>query len=100
MMNLHSLSPKTIAHITRGAVYFEQHYYHDRDGWGDSYRFKVTYPNGFGASIFWSSLFDETDVWEVTLFQGDCDDFEDGNGNYCLTEEEVNRACDMAYSFG
>ena len=108
MMNLPSLSPKTIAHIARGASSFEQHYPCQSDWWCDCRRYVVTYPNGYGASIFTTSLMsealrDEDEIWEVAFLNKNGDIYEDAEGMdqtwSFLTEKEVIRVCDYIYFF-
>ena len=106
MMDLTSLSPKTIARIARGAVSLEQYYYYHSHGWSNRYRVRVTYPNGYGASITCDSelceSYDETDIWEVALTE-DGELYKDTEGrDYIwsgLTEEDVVTLCDRIYFF-
>ncbi len=104
MMNLTSLSPKTIACIARGAVRLEQNYYYHSHGWSNHYCVRVAYPNGYGASIVCEpELSDgETDIWEVALLKDgelyvDAEDMDFVWSN--LTEEDVIEVCDRIYFF-
>ena len=104
MMNLSSLSPKTIVCIARGAVSLEQNYYYHSHGWSDLYQVRVTYPNGLGASIIICREPDEgeTDIWEVALLK-DGKLYIDSEGMDFtwsdLTEEKVIELCDRIYFF-
>ena len=102
MMNLSSLSPKTIAHIVRGAVSLEQKYYYHSHGWRNRYSVIVTYPNGYGASIFCDEPEDgETDIWDIFLLKDSelcCDDDGwDAEMASEIGEEEVIEICDYIY---
>lgn len=102
MMNLSSLSPETIACIARGAVSLEQKYYYHSHGWSNRYSVIVTYPNGYGASIFCTEPLDgEADIWEVFLLKDGelCygDDEWDAQIASDINEEEVIRICDHIY---
>lgn len=104
MMNLSFLSPKTIACIARGAVRLEQNYYYHSHGWSNHYYVRVTYPNGFGASIVCEpELSDgEADIWEVALLKDGKLYVDAGDMDYVwpnLTEEGVIRQCDHIYFF-
>lgn len=99
MMNLTFLSPKTIARIVRGSVSLEQNCYYHSHGWDNRYCVRVTYPNGYGASIIFSPDWDEEKCWEVGLLKDGIWGDEEGYGYAWphLTEEEVVRVCDSIY---
>ncbi len=91
-----------IARIARGAVSFEQSYYHQSHGWFDRYQIRVTYPNGYGASIVCCDAPEEgqTYIWDVFLLKdGKCcgDDDWDGEMASQTNEEEVVKICDRIY---
>ena len=100
MMNFSSLTPKSLLRIMRGSVTFSQMPYHLQGG---GWAYRVTYPNGYGASLIKSSYSygREDDLWEVAVL--------DKNGNLCydtpitddvlgyLTEEDVVATCDNIF---
>lgn len=96
MIYFSPLSPKSLLHILRGAVWFKQ-MPHPADAGGIAYR--IHYPNGYGASIIKSSSSygGELDLWEVAVLKDDelCYDtpLTDDVVGY-LTEEEVVAICD------
>ena len=100
MMNFSFLSPKTIARIARGSVSFEQNHYYHSHGWSNHYCARVTYPNGYGASIIFTSELDDEKCWEVAI-QKDGELWIDDDGFDCiwsdLTEEDVVEKCDHIY---
>lgn len=100
MMNLSFLSPNTIAHIARGAVSFEQYYFYHSHGWSNRYQVRVTYPNGYGASIVLVPDWDNDECWEVGLLKDD-ELWSDDEGYDCtwsdLTEEDVIEICNYIY---
>ena len=101
MMNLSSLSPKTIACIARGATGLVQKYYYNSHGWSNHYSVVVDYPNGYSASIICEPRGGRTDIWEVGLLKdGKLDSDDEGwdgiMGDH-LTEEEVIEICDRIY---
>ena len=96
MMNFSFLSPNTLARIARGAVSLEQKYYYHSHGWSNRYSIRVTYPNGYGASI----VFDNEDCWDVFLLKDDELWSDDDGYDWTwsdLTEEEVIEICDHIY---
>ena len=100
MMNYPSISPKTIACIARGATSLEQKYYYHSLGWSNRYCIRVTYPNGYGASIIFDPGWDDEECWEVALLKDDELLVEDDGYDYTwsdLTEEEVVELCDSFY---
>ena len=103
MMNLSFLSPKTIAHIARGSVSLEQNYYYHSHGWSNHYCVRVTYPNGYGASIiFLESDQDEEKSWEVAILKDGELLIEDDGYDYVwsfLSEEEVIDLCDTIFYY-
>lgn len=102
MMNLSFLSPKTIARIARGAVRLEQNYYYHSHGWDNRYYVRVTYPNGYGASIAFISDWEDEDCWNVTLLKDGEPLSEDDGYDYVwsfLTEEEVIALCDKIFFY-
>ena len=100
MMNLSSLSPKTIARIARGATGLVQKYYYHSHGWSNHYSVVVTYPNGYGAFITFAPDWDSEACWEVTLLKDD-ECYVDSDGEDFtwseLTEEGVIERCDRIY---
>lgn len=100
MMNYPSISPKTIARIARGATSLEQKYYYHSHGWSNRYCIRVTYPNGYGASIIFDPGWDDEECWEVALLKDD-ELYVDAEGmDYVwsnLTEEDMIRQCDHIY---
>ena len=103
MMNLSFLSPKTIARIARGSVSLEQNYYYHSHGWSNHYCVRVTYPNGYGASIiFLESDQDEEKSWEVAILKDGELLIEDDGYDYVwsfLSEEEVIDLCDTIFYY-
>ena len=94
------LSLNTLARIGLGSVEFKQSFYHRTEGWSQNYRVRVTYPNGYGASIIaWPEGHNR---WEVALLKDDIL-WEDDEGYDCvwsdLMEEEVIQICDRIYSY-
>ena len=103
MMNLSFLSPKTIVRIARGAVSLEQYcFYHYSHEWSNRYQVRVTYPNGYGASIVFVPDWDDDECWEVGLLK-DGELWSDDDEGDCiwpdLTEEEVINICDRIYFY-
>lgn len=102
MMNFSPLSPKTIARIARGAVSIsiKQNHFFNPDGWSNYYGIRVTYPNGYGASITFVPDEDDEDCWEVDLLKDD-ELWSDDDGCDCTwsyrTEEEMIELCDHIY---
>ena len=98
MMHFSPLSPLAWSKITRGAVSWKQRFDSD-DGF---HRYRVTYPNGYGAFIIgFPSSFGNEDSWEVGLMKGNAL-FEDDEGyDYVYsdlsTEEEVIKLCDSFF---
>ena len=102
MINLTFLSPKTIARIARGAVSLEQNYYYHSHGWSNHYQVRVTYPNGYGASIVLAPDWDDEECWEVGLLKGGTLYIDSEGVDYTwsdLTEEDVIELCDRIYFF-
>lgn len=102
MMNLSSLSPKTIARIARGSVSLEQNYYYHSHGWSNHYCVRVTYPNGYGASIVFSSDWNDEKCWDVALLKDGELLIEDDGYDYIwsdLTEENVVELCDSIFFY-
>lgn len=102
MMNLSFLSPKTIARIARGCISLEQKYYYHSHGWSNRYCIRVTYPNGYGASIALISDWEDEDCWDVALLKDGELLVEDDGYDYVwsfLTEEEVIALCDKIFFY-
>ena len=96
-MHFSFLSPKGLLRIMRGSVSFSQE---PSTFEGGGWVYRVSYPNGYGASIV-KRLYSygcEDDLWEVAVL--------DKDGDLCydtpitndvlgyLTEEEVVAVCD------
>lgn len=101
MMNFSFLSLNTVNRIARGSasVSLEQKYYHRPNGKSKRYCIRVTYPNGYGASIIKdSNSFGCTeDLWEVAILRDGelCyDTWITGDVLRSCTEEEVIAICD------
>ena len=102
MMNYPSISPKTIACIARGSVSLEQKYFYHSHGWSNHYCIRVTYPNGYGASIIFDPGWGNEKCWEVALLKDGVLLIEDDGYDHVwsdLTEEEVIKICDNIFFY-
>lgn len=100
MMNFSFLSPNTIVKIARGSVSLEQHYYSYNYGRCNRYNVKVTYPNGYGASITFIPDWEDEDCWDVALLKDGELLIEDDGYDYTwsdLTEADVIKICDYIF---
>ena len=100
MMNFSFLSLKTIVRIARGSVSLEQNYYYRCHGWSNHYRVRVTYPNGYGASITFIPGWEDEECWDVALLKDGELLIEDDGYDYTwsnLTEADVIEICDYIY---
>ena len=99
MMNFSSLSPKSLLRIMRGSVTFSQMPYHLQGG---GWAYRVTYPNGYGASIIYVPDWGIDKGWEVGLLK-DGELWSDDAGYDCtwsdLTEEGVIDICNHIYFY-
>ena len=95
MMNFSSFSPKMWSRIIRGAVSWEQDYSSE----DACHHYRVTYPNGYGASIIGSPYFDgHSSCWRVVLLKDDKLCIEDDGTFYTRwlrSEGEVYDICDI-----
>lgn len=100
MMHFSFLSPNTIARIARGSVSLEQNYYYHCHGWSNRYCVRVTYPNGYGASIVFIPNWSNEDCWDVALLKDGELLIEDDGYDYVWsfqTEEDVIELCDYIF---
>lgn len=100
MMNFSFVSPNTIVKIARGSVSLEQHYYSYNYGRSDRYNVKVTYPNGYGASITFIPGWEDEECWDVALLKDGELLIEDDGYDYTwsnLTEADVIEICDYIF---
>ena len=101
MMNLISLSPETIAHISRGAVSFETNFVYSLHWMSNRYSAEVFYPNGYGVYFERrSSSGEDSGGWDLSLLSKGkiCKEAEEFNAFYFdLSEEEIVNLCDQLY---
>ena len=95
MINYPNISNATIARIARNCVSFEQKYYYKCHGWNNHCCIIVTYPNGYGACIEFSTEDEDEICWDVTLLK-------DGKVTEevwsDLEKEKVFEICDNIFS--
>ena len=97
MMHFSSLSPKALLRIMRGSVSFSQK---PSTLKGGGWAYRVSYPNGYGASIVFSPAWDDEECWDVALLKDGELFIEDDGYDYTWsdqTEEDVIELCDYIY---